>query len=116
MAMKVKSDFDLPVYITESGVDDRNDDGQAPRYLVEHLAWLRRAIRDGADVRGFFYNALTDSYEWNQGTSWKYGLYRVDGNDPTKRRTARRAVATFAAIASQGGVPDELLQRYPIEE
>ena len=116
MLMQMTEDFDLPIIITESGIDDRHDDGTAPRYLVEHLTWLLRAIRDGADVRGYFWNTLTDSFEWNLGTAWKYGLYRVDPNDPAKQRTPRRAAATFAAIASAGRIPDELMQLYPVGE
>ena len=116
LAMTMTNEFNLPIYITEGGVDDRHDDGQAPRYIVEHLTWLQRAIRDGADVRSYFYNTLTDSYEWNLGTVWKYGLYRVDPDDPTKRRTPRQAVEIFAAIAAQRRIPDELLQRYPVGE
>ena len=67
-------------------------------------------------MRGYFYNTLTDSYEWNLGTVWKYGLYRVDPDDPAKQRTPRQAVAVFAAIAAEGKIPDELLERYPVGE
>jgi beta-glucosidase/6-phospho-beta-glucosidase/beta-galactosidase len=116
LAMTMTGKYNLPIYITECGVDDRHDDGTAPRYIVEHLTWLRRAIRDGADVRSFFWNTLTDSYEWNLGTAWKYGLYRVDPDDPAKRRSPRRAAATFAAIAAEGRIPDELLRLYPVGE
>jgi beta-galactosidase len=115
MTMQVKKEFDLPVYVVESGTDDRHDDGQAPEYLVRHLTWLQRAIQKGADVRGYFYNTLMDSFEWNLGTSWKYGLYRVDPDDPSKRRTPRRAVDTFAAITAEGGIPQELRDLYPVE-
>jgi beta-glucosidase len=116
MIMSLTREYHLPIYITESGVDDRHDDGTAPRYIVEHLTWLLRAVRDGADVRGYFYNTLADSFEWNLGTAWKYGLYRVDSDDPAKQRTPRRAAATFAAIASQDRIPDELRQLYPVGE
>jgi beta-glucosidase len=116
LVMALTREYHLPIYITEGGVDDRHNDGQAPRYIVEHLTWLLRAIQDGADVRSYFYNTLTDSFEWNLGTVWKYGLYRVDPDDPAKRRTPRRAVATFASIAAEGRIPDELLQLYPVGE
>jgi beta-galactosidase len=116
VVMRMASEFNLPIYITEGGVDDRHDDGTAPKYIVEHLTWLLRAIRDGADVRGYFWNTLTDSFEWNLGTAWKYGLYRVDPGDPAKQRTPRKVVATFAAIAAEGRIPDELLQQYPVGE
>ena len=51
------------------------------RYLRE----LRRAIQDGADVRGYFHWTLMDNLEWAQGVKERFGLIHVDF--PTGRRT-----------------------------
>jgi hypothetical protein len=34
-----------------------------------------RALREGADVRGFYYWTLNDNFEWNVGYTVKFGLY-----------------------------------------
>ncbi len=112
-AMIVKG-LGLPEIVTENGTADPNDDGTVPEYLVRNLTWLSRAIRDGADVRGYFYWTLMDNYEWNHGMGrWRGGLFAVEPTDPTRERRPRKGVATFRAIAEAHGVPDDLAERYP---
>ncbi|KAF5177945.1 Beta-glucosidase [Thalictrum thalictroides] len=47
-------------------------------YHKSYLASIERAIRNGADVRGYFVWSLLDNFEWNSGYSVRYGLYYVD--------------------------------------
>lgn len=44
-------------------------------------------IRNGADVRGYFVWSLLDNFEWNYGSSVRFGLYNVDYG--TLNRTRR---------------------------
>lgn len=106
----------LPVIITETGAADPNDDGASSSWLVRYATWVARALRDGADVRGFFYWSLMDNYEWNHGMDIRMGLYAVDPDDPTKTRTARTGVATYAAFAATGTISVELQKQYPAPE
>jgi beta-glucosidase len=39
---------------------------------------IERCLKDGLDVRGYFYWTLIDNYEWLQGLDARFGLYRVD--------------------------------------
>ena len=112
MAMFIKEEFGIPMIITENGVADPDDDGTGSEYLVRHLSWLSRAIRDGADVRGYFYWTLMDNYEWNHGLDIQMGLYSVDPND--KSRTPRKTVEDYSSIARELEVSEGLQQRYPI--
>ena len=102
--MFVKDRYAIPMIITETGTDATADDG-----AVE-----KRALKDGADTRGFFYWSLTDNYEWNHGMDMKFGLYAV-ANDAAKTRTARSAVATYGAIIKKQDVSAELLKKFPPE-
>ncbi|KAK8600394.1 hypothetical protein V6N12_050248 [Hibiscus sabdariffa] len=52
-----------------------------------YLAALARAIRKGADVRGYFIWSLMDNFEWAEGYSSRFGLYQVDC--ATMKRTLR---------------------------
>jgi len=115
MIMLAKS-WGVPVIITETGVSDPNDDGSSASWVVRYSTWVARAIRDGADVRGFFYWTLMDNYEWNHGMDLRFGLYAVSKDDPEKRRTPRTGVAAYAAIAGSGSVPVELQEQYPAPE
>jgi len=115
MLMHLDRRYGLPVVVSENGVDDRRDDGRAPAYLVEHLARLRRAIADGADIRGYFYANLIDGFDWNRGTKPRFGLYAVEPDDPAKTRTPRQAASTYAAITAAGDIPADLLERHASE-
>jgi beta-glucosidase/6-phospho-beta-glucosidase/beta-galactosidase len=119
IVMAMQTRYALPMIITENGtaVDDATDSAnKAPSWIVRHLTWLSRAMRDGADVRGYFYWSLFDNYEWNHGMSVRMGLYAVDPMDATKARTARPAVQTYKSITQNGGVPANLAQQYPAPE
>ena len=74
-----------PIYVTENGMAnaDRLEDGQVndrirEEFLFSHLAATKRAIADGANVRGFFYWSLLDNYEWAEGYEKRFGLVHVD--------------------------------------
>lgn len=95
--------YGLPVYVTETGIADEDDD-QRPRYLRSHLRQLRRAIRrDGVDARGLFHWSLTDNLEWVYGYEPKFGLYSVDPR--TLARTPRPSARLYGRIARRNALP-----------
>ena len=103
----------LPMFITETGVDDAMDAGKAPAWLTDTLIWVKRAIAEGADVEGYFWWTLMDNYEWNHGMTFHLGMYGVDGKDPTKKRVTRQTVGVYSRIASGFAIPDDLAAKYP---
>jgi beta-glucosidase len=75
----------MPIYVTENGMAhaDLVEDGAVTDevrtdFLFAHLAATRRALADGANVRGFFYWSLLDNYEWAEGYEKRFGLVHVD--------------------------------------
>jgi beta-glucosidase/6-phospho-beta-glucosidase/beta-galactosidase len=115
MAMEAKG-YGVPIYVTENGTASVADPPGGIDYLVPHVSWLRRAIRDGADARGYFWWSLIDNYEWNHGMNVRFGLYAVDTGDPGKSRSARPAADVYRRIAAGNRVPDDLVRRYPAPE
>ena len=97
---------DLPIYITENGLPDRDDD-QRPRWLLAHLRALQRAIASGCDVRGYFHWTLVDNFEWAEGWGLRFGLFEMD--PATQERTPRPSAAVYGAIARANGIPDGLV-------
>ena len=94
--------YGKPVYVTENGIDDADDD-QRPAYIRGYLRALARAIDDGADVRGYYAWSLIDNYEWAEGYAPSFGLY---GYDPdTLQRQRRDSAAVYRRIARSGVVP-----------
>ncbi|XP_010920356.2 beta-glucosidase 18 [Elaeis guineensis] len=87
----------IPMFITENGyaqgstgnsptTDTLNDRGRV-KYLHGYLTSLTRAMRQGADVRGYFIWSLLDNFEWLFGYSQRFGLYHV--NFKTQERTPK---------------------------
>jgi beta-glucosidase len=83
--MRMHDAAGVPLHVTENGMawDDRIENGAVADtgrqdYIDAHLAAVRRAIDDGADVRGYYYWSLLDNYEWAEGYSKRFGLVHVD--------------------------------------
>lgn len=107
--LAIAGSYGRPVYITENGLADADDD-QRPAYLVQHLAVLEQAIADGvADVRGYFHWSLLDNYEWSSGYFPMFGLYRVDASG---QLLVRPSVEHFRRIAEANAIPQDLLDQY----
>jgi beta-glucosidase len=107
-ALLQASAYGKPIYITECGVPDHDDDVR-PRFLATHVAETWRAIRDGADVRGFYHWTLADNFEWAAAWSLRFGLFELD--PATQARTPRTSAAVYSRIARANGVPVTLLEK-----
>jgi beta-glucosidase len=95
----------IPQFITECGLADK-DDSRRPRFLVEHISWVHKALEEGVDVRGFAHWSMTDNWEWARGSWPRFGMYSVDYE--TKERTETESARIFAKIAKANALPEEL--------
>jgi beta-galactosidase len=80
--------YRLPMYITENGIADRRDRLRA-KYIRDHVAAVRQAVRAGADVRGYFYWSLEDNLEWSDGYAPKFGLFTKARKMPASAKAFR---------------------------
>lgn len=87
--------YNKPIYITENGIANARDDMRQD-FIREHLYWTSEAIASGADVRGYFYWSLTDTYEWQDGFDPKFGLIDVDFAN--QKRTVRPSTDIFKKL------------------
>jgi beta-glucosidase len=101
-----------PIYITENGLPDADDD-QRPRYLLTHLAQAQRAIAEGADVRGYYHWSLTDNFEWAEGWALRFGLIALD--EKTQVRTPRRSAQLYTDIIRANAIMPETVAAYAPE-
>ena len=104
--------YDVPIYITENGLPDSDDD-QRPRWLLAHLSQLHRAIRAGSDVRSYYHWTFTDNFEWSEGWGLRFGL--IDLDPATQVRTVRPSGHMMAEIAAANGISRDLVSRYAPE-
>lgn len=110
-AIRYAARFGKPIYITENGLPDADDD-QRPRWLLAYLAVLHHAIVSGFDVRGYFHWTFVDNFEWSEGWSLRFGLVELD--PVTQRRTPRPSAALYGDIARANALPAVSLQAYGI--
>jgi beta-glucosidase len=77
-------------------------DARRTDYLVRHVAALGEALRQGADVRGYFHWSSHDNFEWISGYRRRFGLIYVDF--PTQRRILKASAAAYRALIERGGL------------
>ena len=93
--------YDKPIYITENGIAD-SEDTKRPEFIKQHLKYLKQAIDEGIEVRGYFHWSLLDNFEWQAGYAPKFGLYAVDRE--TFERTPRPSAALYREICAANAV------------
>ncbi len=87
--------YGLPIYITENGIADREDQLR-PEFLKSHIEVLEKALLEGTDIRGYYYWSLLDNFEWVKGFGPRFGLYHVDYE--TFQRTPTRSARVYQKI------------------
>ena len=91
------------IVVTENGMPGRDESSEGAKrdvartcYIKQYLAQIARAMRDGADVRGYFVWTLIDNFEWAEGFAPRFGLVHVDF--ATMRRTPKHGAAFYARL------------------
>ncbi|XP_050224064.1 beta-glucosidase 12-like [Mercurialis annua] len=97
LLLYTKNKYNNPlIYITENGIDEVNNaatltleeqlaDNMRIDYYYSHLSFLKKAIKDGANVKGYFAWSLLDNFEWSNGYTVRFGINYVDFKDGCKR-------------------------------
>ncbi|CAN7013842.1 unnamed protein product [Brassica rapa subsp. trilocularis] len=88
----------IPLYVTENGFGENNtgvllNDYRRVKFMSNYLDALKRAMRKGADVRGYFTWSLLDNFEWISGYTIRFGMYHVDFD--TLERTPRLSASWY---------------------
>ncbi|MGQ0570755.1 MAG: glycoside hydrolase family 1 protein [Armatimonadota bacterium] len=100
--LKRASRFNLPIYITENGLPDADDDLR-PGFIVEHLRRVAQAIEEGIPVRGYYHWSIVDNFEWTEGWNLRFGLYDLDPS--TQVRTPRPSAELYGEISRHNALP-----------
>ncbi|CAA7029806.1 unnamed protein product [Microthlaspi erraticum] len=99
----------IPMFITENGFGDMEKsettvkellhDTKRIRYMSGYLKALQAAMRDGANVKGYFAWSLLDNFEWLYGYKARFGLFHVDFT--TLKRTPKQSASWFKNFIEQ---------------
>ncbi|MGE5708316.1 MAG: glycoside hydrolase family 1 protein [Bacteroidota bacterium] len=108
--------YHLPLLVAENGFategdNPRRDGWNREAFLVNHLAQLKRAMKEGVPVLGYMHWSLADNYEWGTYEP-RFGLFGVDRRDPSLTRFKTKGAEVYEAIAEHNRIPEALLERY----
>ena len=104
--------FNLPIFITENGVEDAESTIR-PRYLAAHIRQVWRAVNFNWRVRGYFHWSLVDNFEWERGWTQRFGLWALDIG--TQQRKKRPSADLYAEICKANGLSSEMVAIYAPE-
>jgi beta-glucosidase len=92
--LRYASRLRVPLMITENGIAT-HDSEEKVKYMKRHVDMIERCLRNGLDVRGYYYWTLIDNYEWLIGLDARFGLYRVDFETLKRFPTSAAAYYTY---------------------
>ncbi|KAJ0415022.1 glycoside hydrolase superfamily [Aspergillus carlsbadensis] len=109
--VRIYKKYGKPIYITENGCpcpgeekmsrEESVKDEYRQRYFATHLDAVVGAIRDGAEVSGYFAWSLMDNLEWGLGYSYRFGVTFTDYE--TLERTPKES-----ALKLRGMIEDRM--------
>uniref|UniRef100_A0A0E0JT74 4-hydroxy-7-methoxy-3-oxo-3,4-dihydro-2H-1,4-benzoxazin-2-yl glucosidebeta-D-glucosidase n=1 Tax=Oryza punctata TaxID=4537 RepID=A0A0E0JT74_ORYPU len=67
-------------------------------YLKSYIGSILTALRNGANVKGYFVWSFVDVFEYLSGYGQSYGLYRVDFADESRPRQARLSARWYSGF------------------
>ncbi|MCU9534028.1 6-phospho-beta-galactosidase [Streptococcus sp. CSL10205-OR2] len=118
--MRVKRDYPnyKKIYITENGLGYKDQfinqtvyDDERIDYVKQHLEAISDAIKDGANVKGYFIWSLMDVFSWSNGYEKRYGLFYVDFN--TQERFPKKSAYWFKELAKSHQILDASSLNWP---
>ncbi len=96
--------YKKPIYIFENGAADAEDRIRS-QYINGHLKYLHKAIKNGADARGYFHWSLIDNFEWLEGFWPRFGLCEM--NYETMERKPRQSYYFYQRIIKHNSLDTE---------
>lgn len=108
--IRVDRDYNHPViYITENGMACKDEkilnhlvhDDDRLNYLKQYFEAAYRAINNGVNLKGYFIWSLMDNFEWREGYSKRFGLFRVDYK--TQARIWKKSALWYQDVIKKNG-------------
>lgn len=99
----------IPIYITENGLGDEDPviDGEIKdtlriEYIKDHLAFLKKGIQEGIELKGYFAWSAIDLLSWLNGYKKQYGFIYVDHQNHLNRKKKDSFYWYQEVIATRG--------------
>ncbi|WGD38180.1 family 1 glycosylhydrolase [Lysinibacter sp. HNR] len=89
----------LPDYVNPNG---KINDIERVIFIREHLVAVHEAIREGAQVKGYFAWSLMDNLEWTAGFGHRFGLIFVDF--ATQKRIPKTSFSWYRQVSTSNNL------------
>ncbi|KFK40644.1 hypothetical protein AALP_AA2G023300 [Arabis alpina] len=109
----------IPMFITENGygqlqkpettIKELLNDTKRIQFMSGYLDALQGAMRDGANVKGYFAWSLLDNFEWLYGYKLRFGLFHVDYT--TLKRTPKQSASWYKKFIEQHVKTEDLIDK-----
>ncbi|MGM0639977.1 MAG: glycoside hydrolase family 1 protein [Thermotogota bacterium] len=101
------SKYDIPIMITENGIAD-SEDRYRTRYILLTLEKIHYAIKKNIKIIGYMHWSLMDNFEWIEGLSMRFGLYKTDYNNNIL--ILRNSGEIYSKIANKNNISESFLK------
>ena len=96
--------YPVPLMVMVTAADSGALDRGA--FLKSHAQAVKKALGQGVNIRGFFYDSLLCGFDYERGFATQRGLLRV--NYPVQERSLAPGADAFKALAIPGAEDDSL--------
>lgn len=98
--------YNAPIYITENGTADRQDNIRA-KFIYDHLKVIAET---NVPVERYYHWTFIDNFEWMDGEKECFGLVAL--NYENQERTVRESGKFYSEIIKNHGITDALHKKY----
>ena len=107
--LKMAQKYGKPIYVTEHGMPDHDDDHR-PMAILSHLRELWRAINFNFPIMGYYHWSLIDNFEWERGWTQRFGLIALDV--ATQKRTWRPSAHLYQQICQSNALTQAMFDQH----
>ncbi len=103
------TNYNLPILISENGVEDEQDTLR-PAYTLEHIYQTWRGVNFNWPIKGYFHWSLVDNFEWERGWTQRFGLWGLERE--TQKRIRRKSVDLYEDICRENGITTAMVEKF----
>lgn len=107
ICINIKDNYEnIPFYISENGMGVEGEsapyqDQYRIDFVKEHLKWLHKGIKEGANCFGYHMWTFIDCWSWTNAYKNRYGFIALDLE--TQKRTIKKSGRWFKTLSKNNG-------------
>jgi beta-glucosidase len=111
LALEKASQFQLPIYITETGIADEHDKVR-PEFIIHLIRSVIKQVSLGQDIQRIYFWTFKDNYEWNEGHEKKFGFFTQEDRPRTSAYLLTWVIQNFKAISEKHLDPQKIIAEW----